>query len=358
MKKTVVTVIALLFTTIGLGAQNSIRWFNDEYNFGAFKEDSGLVTCQFKGINIVDEPISIVNARATCGCTTPEYSYDPFAPGDTITITVSYDPEGRPGRFMKKVYLRNSNDEEQAELRIRGVVIGSEETLKNRYPITYGKVRLQRDMVAMGELPRGRAKAEFISVYNQTTDTIEPKLKYVPEYIKSTITPSIIPPGEQASLSFHFDAFYCEKWGVINDSVVIISDARNGEKITFDVSANIVPDFTKLTPGERMNAPVVDFDNDRLDFGKVDRSGEPIIKEFQIKNRGKNPLQIYRVYSPEDGVEVFAEKDKLKGGKSTKIKVKVIPSQLKGELLNARIVFVVNDPINSQPAVRVVGELK
>ena len=358
MKKTVVTVIALLFTIIGLGAQNSIRWFNDEYNFGAFKEDSGLVTCQFKGINIVDEPISIVNARATCGCTTPEYSYDPFAPGDTITITVSYDPEGRPGRFMKKVYLRNSNDEEQAELRIRGVVIGSEETLKNRYPITYGKVRLQRDMVAMGELPRGRAKAEFISIYNQTTDTIEPKLKYVPEYIKSTITPSIIPPGEQASLSFHFDAFYCEKWGVINDSVVIISDARNGEKITFDVSANIVPDFTKLTPGERMNAPVVDFDNDRLDFGKVDRSGEPIIKEFQIKNRGKNPLQIYRVYSPEDGVEVFAEKDKLKGGKSTKIKVKVIPSQLKGELLNARIVFVVNDPNNSQPVVRVVGELK
>lgn len=358
MKKIGLTLIALLYMTIGLSAQNSIRWFNEEHDFGAFKEDSGLVTCQFKGVNVANEPISIVNARATCGCTTPEYSYDPFAPGDTIIVTVSYDPEGRPGRFMKKVYLRNSNDEEQAELKIRGVVIGSEETLKNRYPITYGKVRLQRDMVAIGEVSRGRAKAEFISVYNQTTDTIAPALKYVPEYVKSSINPSVIPPGEQASVSFHFDAFYCEEWGLVEDSVVMISDAHNGEEITFDVSANVVPDFSKLTPGERMNAPIIEIENDRIDFGKVNRSGESITKYFEIKNRGKNPLKIYRVYSPEDGVEVFAEKDKIKGGKSTKIKVKVTPSQLKGELLNARIVFVVNDPMIPQPAVRVVGELK
>ena len=358
MKKIVITFLALLFTTIGLSAQSSIRWFNEEHDFGAFKEDSGLVTCQFKGINISNEPLTIVNARATCGCTTPEYSYDPFAPGDTITVTVSYDPEGRPGRFSKKVYLRNSNDEGQDELKIRGVVIGSVETLKNRYPITYGKVRLQRDMVALGEVSRGRAKAEFISVYNQTTDTIEPTLKYVPEHIKSSIIPAVIPPGEQASVSFHFDAFYCEKWGVVEDSVVMISDAHDGEEITFDVTANIIPDFSKLTPEERMNAPIVEIENDRIDFGKVDRNGEPITKEFQIKNNGKNPLKIYRVYSPEDGVEVFADKEKIKGEKSTKVKVKVTPSQLKGELLNARIVFVVNDPMNSQPVVRVVGELK
>lgn len=358
MKRTIITLTVLLLITIGLSAKNSILWFSAEHDFGAFKEDSGLVTCQFKGINVANESISIVNARATCGCTTPEYSYSPFNPGDTITITVSYDPEGRPGRFMKKVYLRNSIDDEQTELKIRGVVIGSEETLKSRYPIIRGKLRLQRDMVAMGELLRGRAKAEFISVYNQTTDTIEPKLTHVPKYIKSTITPTVIPPGEQASVSFHFDAFYCEEWGLVNDSVVMISDTHGGEEIGFEVSANIVPDFSKLTPGERMNAPVVEIENSRIDFGRVNRNEESITKEFQIKNNGKNPLKIFRVYSPDAGVEVFAEKDKLKGGKSAKIKVKVTPSQLKGELLNARVVMVVNDPNNSQPVVRVVGELK
>ena len=87
-------------------AQSSIKWLCDEFNFGAFKEDSGLVTCQFKGVNVSDEHVAIIRARATCGCTTPQYSSSAFAPGDTITVTVSYDPEGRPGRFMKKVYIK------------------------------------------------------------------------------------------------------------------------------------------------------------------------------------------------------------------------------------------------------------
>ena len=358
MKKIVIALMALLCISNGLGAQNSIRWVNSEYDFGAFKEDSGLVTCQFKGINVANEPISIVSARATCGCTTPEYSYQPFAPGDTITITVSYDPEGRPGRFMKKVYLKNSNDESQSELRIRGVVIGSEATLKSRYPIVCGKLRLQSDMVAIGELSRGKAKAIFVSVYNQTTDTIVPQLKDVPSYIKSSIIPSKIAPGEQSSVSFHFDAFYCEKWGIVNDSVTLITDEHDGEDVTFDVTANIVPNFSKMTPGELKNAPIFELEENRIDFGVVDRKGAPITMVFKVKNLGKDDLKLYRVYSLDSGVEVIAEKDKVKGGKSTKIKVTVTPSMLKGELLNATIRFVVNDPGNPQPIVRVVGELE
>ena len=341
----------------GLSAQHSIRWINDDYNFGAFKEDSGLVTCQFKGINVANEPISIVNARATCGCTTPEYSYSSFNPGDTIAITVSYDPEGRPGRFVKKVYIKNSNDESQDELKIRGVVIGSVATLKSRYPIEHGKLRMAQDIVAMGELPRGKAKAVFVSVYNQTTDTIVPQLKNVPSYIKSSITPAKIAPGEQASVSFHFDAFYCKKWGVVSDSVILVTDEINGEEVIFDITANIVPNFSRMTPGERMKAPMIAMDS-RVDFDKIDRQGTPITKEIEIKNIGKEALHLYRVYSLDEGIEVVVEKNKIKGGKSAKVKVTVDPSLLKGELLNARILFVANDPTNYQPIVRIVGEFK
>ena len=52
------------------------------------------------------------------------------------------------------------------------------------------------------------------------------------------------------------------------------------------------------------------------------------------------------------------DKSKIKGGKTTKVVLTIVPSQLKGELLNATIRFVVNDPSNPQPVMRVVGELK
>lgn len=358
MKKIITAIALLLSVSIGLSAQRSIRWVNSDYDFGAFKEDSGHVTCQFKGVNVCDEPISIVSARATCGCTTPEYSHKSFASGDTITITVSYDPEGRPGRFMKKVYLKNSNDEDQDELKIRGVVIGSEETLKSRYPIDCGKLRMQQEVVAIGELPRGKAKAVFVNVYNQTTDSVVPQLTNVPSYIKTSITPAKVAPGEQASLAFHFDAFYCEKWGIVNDSVVLVTDVADGKEVTIDVTANVVPNFAKMTPGERMNAPVVAFEPERVDMGVVSRQGQPITREFKVKNKGKDELKIYRVYSLDDGVSVKLDKSKIKGGKTAKVVVAITPSQLKGELLNATIKFVVNDPSNPQPVMRVVGELK
>lgn len=358
MKKIITAIALLLSVSIGLSAQRSIRWVNSDYDFGAFKEDSGHMTCKFKGVNVCDEPISIVSARATCGCTTPEYSHKSFAPGDTITITVSYDPEGRPGRFMKKVYLKNSNDDDQDELKIRGVVIGSEETLKSRYPIDCGKLRMQQDVVAIGELSRGKAKAVFVNVYNQTTDSVVPQLTNVPSYIKTSITPAKVAPGEQASLAFHFDAFYCEKWGIVNDSVVLVTDVEDGKEVIIDVTANVVPSFAKMTPGERMNAPIVAFEPERVDMGVVNRQGQPITREFKVKNQGKDELKIYRVYSLDDGVSVKLEKSKIKGGKTAKVVVTITPSQLKGELLNATIKFVVNDPSNPQPIMRVVGELK
>lgn len=357
MKKFILGMIMILGVSLGY-AQSSIKWVSNEHDFGAFKEDLGYVTCVFKGVNIAKEPISIVSARATCGCTTPKYSRNAFAPGDTIAIEVSYDPASRPGRFMKKVYLKNSNDAEQSELRIRGVVIGNEATLKSRYPIDCGKLRLQNNIAAIGELERGRAKAVFINVYNQTTDTVVPSLANVPSYIKTSITPNILPPGEQASIAFHFDAFYYEKWGIVNDSINLITDSQNAQTITIDVTANILPDFRKMTPGERMNAPKIEFDDSYVDFGRVDRSVGTITREFEVKNSGENPLLIHRVYSLEEGIEVDIDKDKIKGGKTTKVKVTVHPDQYKGKMLNATVKFVVNDPDNPQPMMRVVGEWK
>ena len=63
-------------------------WLTKSHDFGAFDEDMGKVSCDFKVVNTGDEPLMILAARATCGCTVPAYTRDPIAPGDTATITV------------------------------------------------------------------------------------------------------------------------------------------------------------------------------------------------------------------------------------------------------------------------------
>ena len=349
--------IVMMFVALVAWGDTSIFWLNPTHDFGAFKEDSGKVTCVFKGVNIADCDISIVNARATCGCTTPKYSYKSFAPGDTISVTVSYDPSGRPGRFSKKVYITNSRDESKSELMIKGVVIGNKTTLQSRYPVEWGKVRLLTDMLNMGDLSKGVDKGMYVTAYNQTVDTIVPKINNLPSYVQASIIPTEIPPGEQATIAIHLLGRECDKWGPINEVITFTPD-KGEEALNMNIIANILPNFTKLTPGQRMNAPVVVFDRDRVELGTLNQNGDKVTIEANIKNEGKDVLEIYRAYTIANGVDVKLEKNKVKGGKSAKIFVTFDPSQYKGEVINEEIIFVVNDPSNPQARLRIVGELK
>lgn len=67
------------------------------------------VTHVFEVTNAGNEPLRIENVQASCGCTTPEWSYDPIKPGGTATIKVGYNAASE-GPFSKTVtVLYNGN---------------------------------------------------------------------------------------------------------------------------------------------------------------------------------------------------------------------------------------------------------
>ena len=112
-----------------------VRWLETRHNFGAFDEDFGPATTEFKFVNTGDEPVSILGAHASCGCTTPKYPREAIAPGDTASITVTYDPAGRPGRFTKYVGVELSGDLPRIKLYVSGTVVGNERSIEGRFPV-------------------------------------------------------------------------------------------------------------------------------------------------------------------------------------------------------------------------------
>ena len=79
--------------------------FNEEFrDFGNIEE--GLtVEHIFKFTNSGDAPLIISNAQGSCGCTVPQYSRNPIAPGETGEIKVSFNSAGRAGKQDKRVTL-------------------------------------------------------------------------------------------------------------------------------------------------------------------------------------------------------------------------------------------------------------
>lgn len=330
-------------------------WLTKSHDFGAFDEDMGKVSCDFKVVNTGDEPLMILAARATCGCTVPAYTRDPIAPGDTATITVTYDPAGRPGKFTKKIHVDTNTEPSRMTLAIKGVVIGATNTLRARFPIEVGPLKLRNTMVPFGEIAKGRVKTAFLDAYNQSPDTIYPSVSNLPDYIKVDAAPAAVPPGEQMTFTFFYDSSRSDDWGLCTDEIIILSDNETPVTMPVSLTAILNEDFSKLTPEQREKAPRIALSTNAVDFEEMSRD-KIHTAEVIVDNFGKEPLIIRKAYSVDPAVTVKVNKDKIKNGGQGKIEIKVDPSKSADELLNARVIIITNDPDRPQSTVRVVGE--
>jgi hypothetical protein len=113
----------VLMLASGLGfAQPKISFGEIGHEFGNVAEQGGLATYTFTFTNTGTEPLLVSQATASCGCTTPQWTREAIAPGKSGTVTVSYDPSGRPGPFHKTITVL-SNAGEATILNIKGVVV-------------------------------------------------------------------------------------------------------------------------------------------------------------------------------------------------------------------------------------------
>lgn len=357
MKRIAHMLIAAVTAFVAADAQPKAEFTETIHDFGAFDENDGNVTCKFRFVNTGDEPLSVISARATCGCTTPAYTRTAVEPGDTGTVTVTYNPTGRPGRFSKKVYIDFNTDPPRETLMIKGVVIGASNTLRGRYPVDAGRMKLRNSMVLFGDVKKGRAKTSFLEVYNASPDTITPQWTGVPGYLRITSPVESIPPGEQTSYSFYLTTDRTDTYGIITDSVMLSPTAGAEDSFKVDIVAIVEEDFSTMTPGQRAAAPVIKTDDTSLDFDRLTRNNGPVTRTFTVRNDGKSDLMLRRVYTTDPGVTVTADRDKVKKGKTATITVTVDPAAIPSEILNARISIIANDPENPTTIVRAVGQI-
>lgn len=351
-------IILLGASMMALSASAEVKWLQPEHDFGAFSEDLGAVDAVFKFVNEGNEPVKVLDARATCGCTRPEYPREAIAPGDTASIKVTYLAQGRPGRFSKNVYIRTSDaPSQQRTLVVKGTVIGASATLASRYPVTAGPMKLRSSTAGFGEVTRGKLKTVFIEAYNQSTDTVTPVLEGIPDYIDATITPASVAPGEQTQISLTLQTLKVPEWGITYGHFLFRPDAEATDSVNMDFFTIVSEDFSRLTPGERLKAPVAALLPDRINLGDIP-ADETRTVEFTVENNGKSPLLIRRLQTVDDAVtEAKISSDKIKPGKKAVVKVTIDPSKAKNDFLNIRVTLITNDPDNSLLTGRITAEI-
>lgn len=358
MLKSLISAAFALLTVVSASADG--QWIEKSHDFGAFDEELGTVYCTFSLVNTGTEPLAILSARANCGCTRPEYSTSPVQPGDTLKVRVGFDPKGRPGKFQKYITVDCSGAPTRTRLTIAGTVIGSGNTLRSRYPVNAGAVRLRSTTIPYGKVLKGKTSGQYLEAYNASSDTIAPTVGRAPRYINTIVQPAKVAPGENFIIStvFHPDA--TPLYGIVSDSLIFYPDGPDrSAPVRIETVAIISEDFSNLTPQQLQNAPLIDTDVTAIDLERLDRSHKPLTRTFFIENQGKSPLLIRRMSCHDPAVSFKLDKTKIAPGKKTKVTVTVNPALVKSsELLNARINIISNDPAHPSVIVRVVAEMQ
>lgn len=92
-----------------------------EYNFG-FIEQGEVVDHSFYFKNIGYKDVNISNATASCGCTTPVYSFLPIEPNDSGKIDVRFNSKGRLGSQQAIITVFSDAEDETIKLKLTGIV--------------------------------------------------------------------------------------------------------------------------------------------------------------------------------------------------------------------------------------------
>ena len=100
-----------------------VKFSETTFDFGYIKENGGPVSHEFTFTNEGPGNLVILDAKAECGCTTPEFPDAPVAEGKKGKIKVTYNPLGRPGGFTKVVTVKTNGSPSKISLKIRGTVV-------------------------------------------------------------------------------------------------------------------------------------------------------------------------------------------------------------------------------------------
>jgi len=100
-----------------------------EYEFGTIKEGE-TVEHKFEFTNTGSTPLVIESATATCGCTAPDWTRTPVAPGEKGFVAVKFNSNGKPGQQQPTVTIRANTEPNIVRVAMKGSV-----EPKNRMPV-------------------------------------------------------------------------------------------------------------------------------------------------------------------------------------------------------------------------------
>ncbi len=358
MKNFILGLLAFV-CVVNLSAQQQKPAFSFEstlHDFGKIKEQDGKVSYQFDFTNTGSQPLVIHNVRASCGCTSPEWSRQPIPPGGKGYVKATFNPANRPGNFNKTITVTANTEQANTVLRITGNVEAKPLTVEDEYPRSIEQIRLKSTHISFTRISPTETKTEEVEFINTSNEPVSISFERVPAYMTITSSPTTVKAGEKGKIVATYDASKKNDWGFVYDQIFLTLNGEANYKNRISVNANIQENFNNWTEKEKENAAKITVDNKIYDFGTI-KQGEKAKHTYSITNEGKSNLIIRKVKASCGCTAVAPEKTVIEPGETTTITAE-FNSRGKSGRQNKSITVITNDPLASNILLRIQGTVE
>ncbi len=346
----------LAATCFEISAQDKFEFKVNSHDFKTISEEKGPVTYTFVFANVSQDSVGVANVKTSCGCTSPGWSSNMIAPGDSGYVDVTYNPRNRPGVFNKTIRVLNSAGESYT-LYIKGSVLPRPKSIEDELPIVFGNLRSKYRAFNLGKFTTEATVTRSFEVYNESDTAIAfLGVRDTLDYLKFEFKPKKLLPKEKGMIVISYNPTIDPELGFNSIPVELVTtDAKHPIK-KYMVLSTIEEFFPEMTEEELKKTGRLSFSETVIDFGSVSE-GELATESVELINSGLSTLEIRKVDSNCNCVKATIDSNSIEAGGSEILKLVFSSDGRKGRQYKTVTVFS-NDPTAPTQVLSVKAEVR
>ena len=334
-----------------------IAFGEEHFDFKSIREADGPVSHVFEFTNKGSGVLVIQNVKASCGCTTPDWTKSPVPPGGKGFVKATFDPAGRPGLFSKTITVSsNAVNTPSMELNFKGTVLAKTPSILDQYGMKMGDLRFISTHLGFRNLTPESVKTDTLSFMNNGKASIKIGFANVPAFLKVVAIPANIPPSGKGKILVTYYAAKRNGWGLLSDAFYLTLNQKQDISQKITITGIIEEDFSKLTPQQRANPTHISFDNSTFGFGTI-KAGEKPKGILTFHNTGKSTLFIRKIETGWNCTTATATALSVEPGGKAYIQIQFDSNGKKDEQ-NKYITITTNDPDHTRTILYVKGTVQ
>lgn len=290
--KQLISLLFLVFCFSCSKSQDStFQFISNKIDIGELRVTDKVTPFKFIAVNNTNNKVVIDTVLTSCNCFKPKLNKTTIAKGDTLLITLPFDPINKTGVVNDEVKLVIQKD--TIGLLLTGVVRAEvEKDLQYNFNEKIGGcVLIEKRAVNFNTISKREVKIKKLRAFNSCSKSIKlQSINHNHEHLEITSLDSIIQPNKFFSWDLHISPSFIDEYGYRSDDIELLILMDSLLKFPIKVNSALTNDFNK----DSLKKPSFKVDKSIKEFSKV-KSGQIIEESFIIRNEGLGDLKLLSV---------------------------------------------------------------